>query len=105
MFFRIVALFWLHGATSFALALVALNNGLAQKESTATAESVTENAWIDLRQHQAANSRPQSAPSWVEAVTMAPTVELNGASAKSIFRIRVVQPPGDYQVLFFLLFY
>ncbi len=64
MLFRIVALFWLIGATSFALAQVALNNGLPQKESTATTESVIENAWIDLRQHPAANSRPQSAPSW-----------------------------------------
>ena len=105
MLFRIVALFWLIGATSFALAQVALNNGLAQKESTATTESVIETAWIDLRQHPAANSRPQSAPSWVEAVTMAPTVEINGASAKTVFRIRVAQPPGDYQVLFFRLFF
>jgi hypothetical protein len=105
MLFRIVALFWLIGATSFALAQVALNNGLPQKESTATTESVIENAWIDLRQHPAANSRPQSAPSWVEAVTMAPTVEINGASAKTVFRIRIAHPPGDYQVLYFRLFF
>src|SRR6266699_1794299 len=105
MLFRIVALFWLIGAASFALAQVALNNGLPQKESTATAESVIENAWIDLRQHPAANSRPQSAPSWVEAVTMAPTVEINGASAKTVFRIRIAHPPGDYQVLYFRLFF
>src|SRR6058998_894907 len=105
MLFRIVALFWLIGATSFALAQVALNNGLPQKESTATTESVIETAWIDLRQHPAANSRPQSAPSWIEAVTMAPTAEINGASAKTVFRIRVAQPPGDYQVLFFQLFF
>src|SRR2546429_7044355 len=105
MLLRIVALVWLIGATSFALAQVALNNGLAQKESTATAESVTENAWIDLRQHPAANSRPESSSSWVEAVTMARTVEINGASAKSVFLFRVAQPPGDYQVLFFRLFF
>src|SRR5438105_6883401 len=36
---------------------------------------------------------------------MAPTVEINGASAKTVFRIRVAQPPGDYQVLFFRLFF
>src|SRR5438552_12445885 len=105
MLLRIVVLFWLIGATSFALAQVALNNGLAQKESTATAESVTDNAWIDLRQHPAANSRPQSAPSWVQAVTVAPTVEINGASAKTVFRIRIAHPPGDYQVLYFRLFF
>jgi hypothetical protein len=104
MLVRIVAL-WLIGATSFALAQEALNNGLPQKASTGTEESVTENAWIDLRQHPGATSRPQSAPSWVEAVSMAPTVEINGASAKTIFRIRIAHPPGDYQVLFFRLFF
>src|SRR5260370_3057000 len=105
MLLRLVALFWLVGATSFALAQEALNNGLPQKVSTGTAESVTENAWIDLRQHPSANSRPQSAPSWVEAVNMAPTVEINGASAQTIFRIRIAHPPGDYQVLYFRLFF
>jgi len=104
MLVRIVVL-WLIGATSFALAQEALNNGLPQKTSTGRAESVTENAWIDLRQHPAANSRPQSAPSWVEAVSMAPTVEINGASAKTVFRIRIAHPPGDFQVLFFRLFF
>src|SRR5207249_12150226 len=29
----------------------------------------------------------------------------NGAAAKTVFRIRVAQPPGDYQVLFFRLFF
>src|SRR5947208_14806527 len=101
MLLRIVVLFWLIGATSFALAQVALNNGLAQKESTATAESVTENAWIDLRQHPAATSRPQSAPRWVEAVTIAPTLELIRTSAKTVIRIRVAQPHGAYHVFFF----
>jgi len=104
MLVRIVVL-WLIGATSFALAQEALNNGLPRKASTGTAESVTENAWIDLRQHPGANSRPQSAPSWVEAVSMAPTVEINGASTKTVFRIRIAHPPGDYQVLFFRLFF
>src|SRR5437879_12517060 len=36
---------------------------------------------------------------------MSPTVELNGAAANTVFRIRVAQPPGDYQVLFFRLFF
>src|SRR5207244_9882968 len=97
-------LLFLNYSKFYARAYVTFNNRLSHQESTATAESVTENAWIDLRQHPAANSRPQSAPSWVEAVTMAPTVEINGASAKTVFRIRVAQPPGDYQVLFFRLF-
>src|SRR2546429_6710746 len=103
MLVRIVAL-WLIGAPSSLLAQEAFNNGLPQ-ESATTAQNNAESAWIDLRQHPSANSRPQSAPSWVEAVTMAPTVEINGASAKTVFRIRVAQPPGDYQVLFFRLFF
>ena len=36
---------------------------------------------------------------------MGPTVEINGASAKTIFRIRIAHPPGDYQVLYFRLFF
>src|SRR5213079_1242772 len=77
MLVRIVAL-WLIGAPSSLLAQEAFNNGLPQ---------------------------PQSAPSWVDAVNMAPTVEINGASAKTIFRIRIAHPPGDYQVLYFRLFF
>src|SRR5467141_4015955 len=105
MLLRIVALFWLIGATSTALAQEAFSDGLPRKESGAAAQSTAENAWIDLRQHPSAASRPQSAPSWVEAVNMTPTVEINGASAKTIFRIRIAHPPGDYQVLYFRLFF
>ncbi len=105
MLFRIVALLWLIGATSTTFAQEAFSDGLPRKESGATTKSTAENAWIDFRQHPAANSRPQSAPSWVEAVSMAPTVEINGASAKTVFRIRIAHPPGDYQVLFFRLFF
>ncbi|PYK83352.1 MAG: hypothetical protein DME41_07220, partial [Verrucomicrobia bacterium] len=99
MLVRIVAL-WLIGAPSSLLAQEAFNNGLPQ-ESATTAQNNAESAWIDLRQHPSANSRPQSAPSWVDAVNMAPTEEINGASAKTIFRIRIAHPPGDYQVLYF----
>ena len=105
MLFRIVALLWLIGATSTTFAQEAFSDGLPRKESGATTKSTAENAWIDFRQHPAANSRPQSAPSWVEAVSMAPTVEINGASAKTVFRVRIAHPPGDYQVLFFRLFF
>src|SRR5437868_10828547 len=105
MLVRIVALLWLIGAPSSLLAQEAFNNGLPQQESDTTAQNNAESAWIDLRQHPSANSRPQSAPSWVDAVNMAPTVEINGASAKTIFRIRIAHPPGDYQVLYFRLFF
>src|SRR5437773_11483410 len=36
---------------------------------------------------------------------MAPTVEINGASSKTIFRVRIAHPPGDYQLLYFRLFF
>jgi hypothetical protein len=59
-------------------------------------------AWIDLRQ----NAHPgiQSAPSWVEAVSMSPGTAADG-SPITVFRIRVAHPPGDYQVLLFRLFF
>src|SRR5438552_7886830 len=104
MLVRVVTLFWLIGATSSALAQEAFSGRLPKRESDASTKNTAESAWIDLRQHPSANSRPQSAPSWVEAVSMGPTVEINGASAKTIFRIRIAHPPGDYQVLYFRLF-
>jgi hypothetical protein len=65
---------------------------------------VQASAWIDLRQSAAARFNTQSAPGWVEAVTMAPTAAMDG-NANTVFRIRVSQPPGDYRVLFFRLFF
>jgi hypothetical protein len=104
MLVRIVAFFWLIGATSSALAQEAFSDGLPRKESGATEQSATENAWIDLRQHPSATSRPQSAPSWVEAVNMTSTTGADG-TPRSVFRVRVGRPAGDYQVMFFRLFF
>jgi hypothetical protein len=104
MLVRIVALFWLIGATSSALAQEAFSDGLPQKESGATEQSTAESAWIDLRQRPSATSRPQSAPSWVEAVNMTSTTGADG-TPRSVFRIRVGRPAGDYQVIFFRLFF
>src|SRR6267143_27122 len=70
MLLRILALIWLVLATSNALAQEALSNGLPQKENAVVAETAAGSAWIDLRQHPSAASRPQSAPDWVEAVNM-----------------------------------
>jgi hypothetical protein len=82
----------------------ALNNGLSESQpQTATAGKTTlESAWIDLRQN--AHPGTQSAPSWVEAVSMSPSVTADGMP-QTVFRIRVAHPPGDYQVLFFRLFF
>src|SRR5438270_4759010 len=104
MVFRIVALIWLIGATSSALAQEAFSDGLPRKENDASAQSTAENAWIDLRQHPSAASRPQSAPSWVEAVNMTSATEMDG-TPRTVFRIRVARPAGDYQVMFFRLFF
>jgi hypothetical protein len=70
------------------------------------ARPVPESAWLDLRQTKPRNSKTQTAPAWVEALTLLPAqnTETGGAS-KSIFRIRVAQPGPEYQVLFFRLFF
>src|SRR3984893_14164950 len=104
MLARSVALFWLIGATSSALAQEAFSDGLPRKESGTVEQSTAENAWIDLRQHPSAASRPQSAPSWIEAVNMTSTTGADG-TPRSVFRIRVGRPAGDLQVMFFRLFF
>jgi len=104
MVVRIVALFFLIGATSSALAQEAFSDGLPREESSAVEQSTAQNAWIDLRQHPSAASRPQSAPSWVEAVNMTSTAGADG-TPRSVFRIRVGHPAGDYQVMFFRMFF
>ena len=104
MVVRIVALFFLIGATSSALAQEAFSDGLPSKESSAVEQGTAESGWIDLRQHPSAASRPQSAPSWVEAVNMTSTAGADG-TPRSVFRIRVGHPAGDYQVMFFRLFF
>src|SRR5438270_11200428 len=101
---RIVALIWFAGATSFILAQEALSNGLPPNDESASAQSVAENAWIDLRQRPSATSRPQSAPSWVEAVSMTSTTGTDGRP-RSVFRIRVSRPRADYQIMFFRIFF
>jgi len=68
-------------------------------------EAQPESAWLDLRQNAGANSTTQSAPDWVEAVTMTPAAEENGETSKTFFRIQLGHPPGDYKVLFFRLLF
>jgi len=104
MLLRIVALVWLIGATSSTFAQEALNNGLPQTDAGVVAQNAPQSAWIDLRQLRAASSRPQSARSWVEAVNMTSSAAADG-TPETIFRIRVARPAGDYQVMFFRLFF
>jgi hypothetical protein len=103
MLLRIVALGFLIGATSPAFAQEAFSDGLPHKESPTLGQRVPESAWLDLRQQPASRSTAQSAPNWVEAVNMTPAASTNGE--KTVFRIRMAHPPGDYPVLFFRLFF
>jgi hypothetical protein len=100
MVLRFAALLFLAGATSSSLAQEAISNGLPKPQSASTAQNSSESAWIDLRQNPTANSRPQSAPDWVDAVDMTP----DGAG-KTIFRIRVSHPSEDLPVMFVRLFF
>src|SRR5581483_4485135 len=68
------------------------------------AQSAAQSAWIDLRQHPRAASRPQSAPDWVEAVNMTSATGVDGAP-RTVFRIRVSRPGNDYRIVFFRLFF
>jgi hypothetical protein len=105
MFFRLVAFALLIGAISPLLAQEAFNARLPSSNEVKPGDPAVESAWLDLRQYAAAGSKPQSAPHWVEAVSVVPVPASNGAEPKSVFRIRVAQPSADYQVLFFRLFF
>jgi hypothetical protein len=105
MLLRSVALALMLSAAVSLHAQEAFTDGLSQPQSQAPAtqgKTAPDGAWIDLRQ----NGHPgtQSAPNWVEAVSMTPGLTADGAP-KTVFRIRVAHPPGDYQVLFLRLFF
>src|SRR5712692_6091387 len=103
MLLRIVALALLIRAASSAYAQEAFSNGLPKTNNATLGQSAPESAWLDLRQQPPSHSTTQSAPNWVEAVNMTPAASTNGG--KTVFRIRTAHPPGDYQVLFFRLFF
>src|SRR6202171_2825387 len=105
MLFRVIAFTLLIGAATPLPAQAALNNALPPSANGKLGERLPATAWVDLRQNAPGNSTPQSAPQWVEAVTLVPAQTTSGAAPKSVFRIRVAQPSGDYQVLFFRLFF
>jgi hypothetical protein len=103
MALRLVAFaFLLFVATSSLRAQQALTDGLLPSPEAAAGRATPQSAWLDLR--QTGTTTAQTAPAWVESVAMTPTQVVDGI-AKSIFRIRVVPPSGDYQVLFFRLFF
>jgi hypothetical protein len=104
MLFRFVAFGSLLLAIAPLRAQQALNNGLSASTGTLLQSATVESAWIDLRQSKAARSKAQSAPPWVEAVSLV-SGQMPDGSPKAIFRLRVAHPPGDYPILFFRLFF
>src|SRR6476619_7177243 len=79
-----------------------LNSKATPKISTSLRK--VESAWLDLRQIPAANSKPQETPEWVEAVSIVPGKKEPGLPETTVFRIRLLHPSADSQVLFFRLF-
>ena len=116
MVLRLVAVALLVSAPSFLRAQQALTDRLSASGETTLIQCApgasrtfpkalpVASAWIDLRQNAPANSKVQSAPNWVESVAMVATQQTDG-TAKSVFRIRVAKPAGDYSVLLFRLFF
>src|SRR5947209_3920811 len=97
---RLTALGLFLSAGSLSLAQQALTNSLSSgKDIVTTNQSAPESAWLDLRQNAASRSTTQTAPDWVEAVSMSPSAAADG-SPKTVFRIRVTHPTGDYGILF-----
>lgn len=104
MLYRLVAFAFFLGAASLSHAQEAFTNSLPTNGSAALKANVPESAWLDLRQNAPTHSTTQTAPNWVESVAM--VAQPNGdGPAKSVFRIRLAHPFGDYTVLFFRLFF
>jgi hypothetical protein len=103
MFNRFVALTLTAVAASSLSAQEALNDGLVSSFPAANpVQPAPNSAWLDLR--QSASTKAQTAPNWVDAVGMMPA-RPNDPNGKTVFRIRVSPPPGDYRLLFFRLFF
>ncbi|HST31425.1 MAG TPA: hypothetical protein VLK27_11375 [Chthoniobacterales bacterium] len=96
MLLRLAALVSI-SATTAAFAQEAISNNLPENGDV---QPVADSAWVDLRQQPAASSRPQSAPDWVESVSMT-----SNGTGKTIFRIHVSAPSPDTQVMFLRLFF
>ena len=105
MFRRLVAFaLVMSAAVSLLQAQQALPKSLQSSLGAVDKSGMPENAWIDLRQTSAEHSTTQSSPAWVEAVSMTSSAAADG-TPKTIFRIRVTHPAGDFRVLFFRLFF
>lgn len=73
-----------------------------------SALAAPDSAWLDMRQIEAAHATTQAAPTWVESLSFAPAPnnEIKSHSPRrSTFRIRIVRPNDDCQILLFRLFF
>ncbi|MDP9111580.1 MAG: hypothetical protein M3M96_08110, partial [Candidatus Eremiobacteraeota bacterium] len=104
MAFRFFALALFIVAALSSQAQQALPEKLSTARDSQEATATPEKAWLDLRQNAPVRSTTQTAPSWVESVGMDSPRVVDGI-AKSVFRIRVAKPGGDYSVLFCRLFF
>jgi hypothetical protein len=105
MLFRVLAPALLLATIASSRAQQAFNNSLSAKTDTPAEDAQVESAWIDLRQASATHSRVQSAPAWVEAVTLVPAASKSAVAPKTIFRIRVSRPKKDFNILMVRLFF
>ena len=83
----------------------AFDRRLSLGEPVTETAAWVESAWIDLRQMAAANVKAQSAPPWVESVTLGPGASDSPIAVKSVFRIRVSRPKKELNALMFRLFF
>src|SRR5437870_3833982 len=74
-------------------------NGKMAPKSIASAFKKLESAWLDLRQLPSSNSKPQDCPSWIEAVSIVPGKKTPGLPETTVFRIRLLHPNPEAQVL------
>jgi len=74
-------------------------------KSSQSAAAMPESAWIDLRQNEAAHSKVQAAPAWVESVNFSPSDTHAQSSGKSVFRLRLARPNEDCQLLLLRLYF
>jgi hypothetical protein len=106
MFRRFVLLTFLLAATRPSFAQQALPpEGTQVLKPSQSAEAAPESAWLDLRQNNPSHSKVQAAPSWVESVSFAPGKVESGMATKSVFRVRLIRPNDDCQLLLFRLYF
>ena len=105
---RAAAVFLLAFAVGSTRAQDVFNDSLTAKtaaKSIASSFTKLESAWLDLRQIPSANSKPQDCPAWVEAISIVPGKKTPGLPETTVFRVRVLHPNPDAQVLFCRLFF